>query len=115
MTTAVANPSIPAQHAAPPSADGVGSSRTYATIAPSTSSPHAVTPNARASKLPHDNASPTSSSSDHAAAYRADGKRSPLSYVVQSLYSFLFLILVPPAQRRLSHLLHVSSPPRALL
>ena len=115
MTTAVANPSIPAQHAAPPSTEGVGSSRTYAAIAPSTSSPHAVTPNARTSRLPHDNASPTSSSSDHAAAYRADGKRSPLSYVLQSLYSFLFIFFVPPAQLRLPHLLHVSSPPRTVL
>ncbi|CAO2648637.1 Nn.00g079040.m01.CDS01 [Neocucurbitaria sp. VM-36] len=78
MTTVVANPPVPAQHAAPPSADGVGSSRTYAPIAPSTSSPHAVTPNSRASKVPVDNASPTSSSSD-AAQHRAEGKRSPLS------------------------------------
>lgn len=77
MTTVVANPPVPAQHAAAlPSADGVGSSRTYAPIAPSTSSPHAVTPSR--SKLPVDNASPTSSSSD-APQHRADGKRSPLS------------------------------------
>ncbi|KAF1917816.1 hypothetical protein BDU57DRAFT_514277 [Ampelomyces quisqualis] len=79
MTTAVANPAIPAQHAAPPapSPDGVGSSRTYAAIAPSTCSPHAVTPASRASRLPHD-ASPPSASAD-APAPRGDGKRSPLS------------------------------------
>ncbi|KAH3914914.1 hypothetical protein HBI56_018070 [Parastagonospora nodorum] len=78
MTTAVANPSIPAAHAAPPpTPEGVGSSRTYAAIAPSTSSPHQVTPNSRASRLPHD-ASPTDTSSD-TPAFRGDGKRSPLS------------------------------------
>ncbi|KAF1831999.1 hypothetical protein BDW02DRAFT_600328 [Decorospora gaudefroyi] len=78
MTTVVANPPAPAQHAAPAPPDGVGSSRTYAPIAPSTSSPHAVTPNSRASKLPlQDNASPTSSSPG--AQHRAEGKRSPLS------------------------------------
>ncbi|KAI8943395.1 hypothetical protein NX059_001407 [Plenodomus lindquistii] len=77
MSTVVANPPVPAQHAAPPSADGVGSSRTYAPIAPSTSSPHAVTPTSRASKLPFDNASPTSSSDG--TQFRAEGKRSPLS------------------------------------
>jgi len=81
MTTAVANPSIPAHHPAPSpnTADGVGSSRTYAAIAPSTSSPHQATPS-RLSKLPHHDASPPSSSD--ASAFRADGKRSPLSYVV---------------------------------
>ena len=90
MTTVVANSPIPVQYAAPASADGAGSSRTYAAIAPSTSSPHIVTPNSKHSKLPDHNASPTSSSSDAAMQQRAEGKRSPLSYVVQSLVSFTF-------------------------
>ncbi|KNG50394.1 hypothetical protein TW65_02218 [Stemphylium lycopersici] len=78
MTTVVANPPAPAQHAAPASVDGVGSSRTYAPIAPSTNSPHQVTPNSRTSRLPpQDNASPTSSSPG--AQHRAEAKRSPLS------------------------------------
>jgi hypothetical protein len=51
--------------------------RTYPLLAPSTSSPHTTTPN-RLSTLPVHDASPTSSSSD-AIAFRADGKRSPLS------------------------------------
>jgi hypothetical protein len=83
MTTIVANSPIPAQYAAPAAADGVGSSRTYAAIAPSTISPHNVTPNSKHSRLPDHNASPTSSSSDAALQQRAaEGKRSPLSYVV---------------------------------
>ncbi|KAF2016698.1 hypothetical protein BU24DRAFT_462824 [Aaosphaeria arxii CBS 175.79] len=103
MTTAVAAPPVPAPHA-PPSVDGVGSSRTYATIAPSTSSPRAaVTPNSKStSRLAAappasapasasapsaiaENASPTSSSDSSAQhqqlQQRPDGKRSPLSYV----------------------------------
>ncbi|KAJ4398791.1 hypothetical protein N0V91_009920 [Didymella pomorum] len=79
MTTVVANSPIPAQYAAPAAADGVGSGRTYAAIAPSTISPHNVTPNSKHSKLPDHNASPTSSSSDAAMQQRAEGKRSPLS------------------------------------
>ncbi|KAF1364037.1 hypothetical protein EJ07DRAFT_152094 [Lizonia empirigonia] len=79
MTTVVANSPIPVQYAAPASADGVGSSRTYAAIAPSTHSPHNVTPTSKHSKLPDHNASPTSSSSDAAVQQRAEGQRSPLS------------------------------------
>ncbi|KAG9194994.1 hypothetical protein G6011_00114 [Alternaria panax] len=77
MTTAVANPPAPAQHAAPASADGVGSSRTYAPIAPSTLSPHQVTPNSRSKLPPREDASPTSSSPG--AQHRAETKPSPLS------------------------------------
>ncbi|EUC36310.1 hypothetical protein COCCADRAFT_88660 [Bipolaris zeicola 26-R-13] len=81
MTTVVANPPAPAQHAAPAPVDGVGSSRTYAPIAPSTSSPHQLTPTSRTNKLPpHDNASPTSSSPG--AQHRAEAKRSPLSDIM---------------------------------
>lgn len=81
MTTVVANSAIPAQYAAP-TTDGVGSSRTYAAIAPSTNSPHNVTPTSHISKLQDHNASPTAASSDAAMQQRAEGKRSPLSYVV---------------------------------
>ncbi|KAF9701197.1 hypothetical protein EKO04_000162 [Ascochyta lentis] len=91
MTTVVANSPIPVQYAAPAPADGVGSSRTYDAIAPSTLSPHNLTPTSKHSKLPDHNASPTSSSSDAAMQQqRAEGKRSPLSYVVQSFLSFSF-------------------------
>jgi hypothetical protein len=90
MTTVVANSPIPVQYAAPPTTDGVGSSRTYAAIAPSTLSPHNLTPSSKPSKLPDHNASPTSTSSDAAQQQRADGKRSPLSYVLQSFLSFSF-------------------------
>ncbi|KAI4914505.1 hypothetical protein J4E85_010569 [Alternaria conjuncta] len=76
MTTVVANPPAPAQHAAPAPADGVGSSRTYAPIAPSTLSPHQVTPKSR-SQLPLQDASPTSSSPG--AHHRAETKPSPFS------------------------------------
>ncbi|KAF2003077.1 hypothetical protein P154DRAFT_532567 [Amniculicola lignicola CBS 123094] len=76
MTTAVAAPPVTAPHGPP--LDGVGSSRTYATIAPSTSSPHQVTPNSKSSKPVSDNASPTSSESG-SHQHRAEGKRSPLS------------------------------------
>ncbi|KAF2268955.1 hypothetical protein CC78DRAFT_529582 [Lojkania enalia] len=76
MTTVVAAPGVTAPHA--PVVEGVGSSRTYPAIAPSTSSPHLVTPNSKSSKPASDNASPTSSdSSSH--QLRAEGKRSPLS------------------------------------
>ncbi|KAE8834592.1 hypothetical protein PTNB73_08496 [Pyrenophora teres f. teres] len=81
MTTVVANPPAPAQHAAPASVDGVGSSRTYAPIQPSTSSPHKVTPNSRTAQLPpSENASPTASSPG--AQHRAENKRSPLSDIM---------------------------------
>ncbi|PSN68129.1 hypothetical protein BS50DRAFT_492137 [Corynespora cassiicola Philippines] len=85
MTTAVAAPPVPAPHA-PPQLDGVGvaSSRTYAAIAPSTQSPHIVTPNSKNSRLVSDNASPTSSSDGSAHQLRAEGKRSPLSYSTKS-------------------------------
>ncbi|UPX18310.1 uncharacterized protein EKO05_0008613 [Ascochyta rabiei] len=80
MTTVVANSPIPVQHVAPAAADGSALSRTYAAIAPSTLSPHIVTPTSKHSKLPDHNASPTSSSSDAAMQQqRAEGKRSPLS------------------------------------
>jgi hypothetical protein len=77
MTTAVAPPPVPAPHAPVP-VDPVAASRTYAAIAPSTSSPHIVTPNSH-SRLANDNASPTSSSDGSVAQQRAEGKRSPLS------------------------------------
>ncbi|KAF2711107.1 hypothetical protein K504DRAFT_532803 [Pleomassaria siparia CBS 279.74] len=77
MSTAIATPPVAAAHA--PVMDGVGSSRTYATIAPSTSSPHVVTPNSKNSKLVNENASPTSSSDGTSHQLRAEGKRSPLS------------------------------------
>ena len=111
MTTIVANSPIPAQYAAPAAADGVGSSRTYAAIAPSTISPHNVTPNSKHSRLPDHNASPTSTSSDAALQQRAaEGKRSPLSYVVQSLFSLSFDAL-PSSFLLLTHLyLHVAAP-----
>ncbi|KAL6705193.1 hypothetical protein ACN47E_007153 [Coniothyrium glycines] len=77
MTAVVATPPVPAQHAAPSQPDGVGSSRTYAPIAPSTCSPHALTPTSRPSKLPADHASPTPSV-DGTLQHRAESKRSPL-------------------------------------
>ncbi|KAF2196708.1 hypothetical protein GQ43DRAFT_444876 [Delitschia confertaspora ATCC 74209] len=74
MTTAVAAPPVTAPHVPTP-VDQVGSLRTYAAIAPSTS--HTATPT-RASKPVSDNASPTSSdSSSH--LQRGEGKRSPNS------------------------------------
>ncbi|KAF2280387.1 uncharacterized protein EI97DRAFT_478332 [Westerdykella ornata] len=73
MTTAVASPPVTAPHAPP--AEGVGSARTYAPIAPLTSPPHAVTPS-KSSKLVADNASPTSSTDGTSAQQRADGKPS---------------------------------------
>lgn len=76
MTTAVAGPPVTAPHA-PPSADLPGPSRTYAAIAPSTSS-HVATPSKSSTRLLSDNASPTSSdSSSH--LQRPEGKRSPTS------------------------------------
>ncbi|KAF2655704.1 hypothetical protein K491DRAFT_768166 [Lophiostoma macrostomum CBS 122681] len=110
MTTAVAAPPVTAPHA-PLTADGVGSSRTYATIAPSTSSPHVVTPNSKVSKLLPDNASPTSSSDGSAHHHhqqqqqqRPEGKRSPLSYVcvhvVPTSSLFFFLPQEAPSNRK---------------
>ncbi|KAF1961543.1 hypothetical protein CC80DRAFT_589882 [Byssothecium circinans] len=78
MTTAVAQTPVPAPHV-PAQMDQVGSSRTYAAIAPSTSSPHIVTPNSKASHRVLDNASPTSSSDGSVPRQRAEDKRSPLS------------------------------------
>ncbi|KAF2640539.1 hypothetical protein P280DRAFT_321386 [Massarina eburnea CBS 473.64] len=78
MTTAVAQTPVPAPHV-PGAMDQVGSSRTYAAIAPSTSSPHIVTPNSKASHRVLDNASPTSSSDGSVPHQRAESKRSPLS------------------------------------
>lgn len=95
MTTAVAAPPVPAPHAPAP-ADAVGSSRTYAAIAPSTSSPLIVTPNSKSSQRVSDNASPASSSDSSAPNQRAEGKRSPLSYVFSPYLLSLFFFLVPP-------------------
>ncbi|CAI6329203.1 unnamed protein product [Periconia digitata] len=87
MTTAVAQTPVPASHA-PANLDHSHPSRTYAAIAPSTtssaSSPIIVTPNSKAShnntRVSDNNASPTSSSDGSVPHQRAaEGKRSPLS------------------------------------
>ena len=81
MTTAVAQPPVAAPHA--PVLEP-GPARVYAPIAPSTNSPHTVTPTSKSShRVADSNASPTSSSDGSSAApQRAEGKRSPLSYVL---------------------------------
>lgn len=96
MTTAIAQPPVTAAHAPLPQ-DGLSAARTYAAIAPSTSSPRIVTPNSKNSQRVVDNASPTSSSDSSAPQQRVEGKRSPLSYVQSTSSSsshhfFFFLI-----------------------
>lgn len=99
MTT-VAAPPVPAPHA--PVLEQ-GPQRLYAAIAPSAVSALNLTPISKASQRAVDNASPTSSSDGSSTApQRADGKRSPLSYVVDLLVAFLFFF-PPPLVLHQSH------------
>lgn len=120
MSTAVAQPPVPAPHA--PVLEP-GPSRVYAATAPNAAAHNTVTPTSNLSHRAADNASPTSSSDgSSAAAQRVEGKRSPLSYVVDLLVAFLFFfppaLLLHQSHHRPPHAakhLHVSSQPKRLL